>query len=437
MLVIGETAGGTRRRLLGQTKRRFTVSAADTECVKTISGFWSDFSNPDFVQPTDRFVLTTLHGTNVLLHDFVGLLDAARYAQDGADFERRANLDGMITSHAKRQLSEIQKILAATLDAEPTLPELWEFLRLIHVQSLDLTTATAQAEAHVKTMLSMSGRDQAGHGAQASWEALLELAADRMQHAGAIVRETLPEVLRERQSPLVASSMSALEALRDHSTTILNGVRDTLGSDLRLPRDPVVASIAEALEKRRVVIVSGAAGSGKSVMAKEAVRALAPDHFVFAFRAEEFALPHLDRALAGAQIPATAGRLSGILAGQQRKVILIESVERLLEASTRDAFTDLLNLVRDDRTWRLLITCRDYSTEIVRSSLLGYSALTHEVVEVPPLTSDELDSVLERYPGLAPALRAPKLHPLLTNPYCCRAGWAMSLESGCMMATAA
>lgn len=417
MLVVGETAGGSRRRLLGQTKRSFTVSSTDAECVKTIEGFWSDFTNPAFVRTTDRFVLTTLHGTNVLLRDFRGLLDTARSALDGADFERRTNLEGMITSHARRQLAEVQTIVAAQMGAQPTLPELWPFLRLIHVMSLDLTTATAQSEAHVKTLLSLSGNDPAGHGAQATWQALVELAADRMQHAGAIVRETLPEVLRERHPPVVAASVSVLEALRDHSTTVLNGVRDTLGSDLRLPRETVVARVAEALETRRVVVVSGPAGSGKSVVAKEAVRALAPDHFVFSFRAEEFACPHLDHALTRAQIPATGARLSGVLAAQHRKVILIESVERLLEASTRDAFTDLLNLVRRDSTWRLLATCRDYSTEIVRSSLLGHAALPHEVVEVPPLSAHELDAALEHYPRLAVPLGAPRLRPLLANPY--------------------
>ena len=41
--------------------------------------------------------------------------------------------------------------------------------------------------------------------------------------------------------------------------------------------------------------------------------------------------------------------LGAILAGQGRKVLLIESVERLLEASVRDAFTDLLTLVARDR----------------------------------------------------------------------------------------
>ena len=59
--------------------------------------------------------------------------------------------------------------------------------------------------------------------------------------------------------------------------------------------------------------------------------------------------------------------LAGLLAGQGTKVILIESVERLLEKETRDAFTDLLALVRDDpaRAERVL----DGSTDACCSAL--------------------------------------------------------------------
>src|SRR5207248_1253695 len=162
-----------------------------------------------------------------------------------------------------------------------------------------------------------------------------------------------------------------------HAALTLRGIRSHLGSGLHLRRAGLVDHAFEQLEEARVLVVSGPAGSGKSAVAKEVTGILAEDHLVFAFRAEEFAKPHLDATLHAAQVPASASQLAALLAGQARKTILVESVERLLEAATRDAFTDLLSLIAADKSWRLLLTCRDYSAELVRTVFLQAAGLDH------------------------------------------------------------
>src|SRR4051794_27675721 len=75
VLVVGETASGTRRKLVGQVKRAFSISAIDEECRKAISDFWMDLKEGQrFSAADDRFALITLRGTNTLLEDFAGLL---------------------------------------------------------------------------------------------------------------------------------------------------------------------------------------------------------------------------------------------------------------------------------------------------------------------------------------------------------------------------
>ena len=106
-----------------------------------------------------------------------------------------------------------------------------------------------------------------------------------------------------------------------------------------------------------------------------------------------------------------------VLAGQARKVLLVESVERLLEASTRDAFSDLLNLIRNDTSWRLLITCRDYSTDLVRSSFLEAVGISHAVVRIPPLDDEELAAVEKAVPAARRPLASQVLRTLMRNPY--------------------
>jgi hypothetical protein len=144
---------------------------------------------------------------------------------------------------------------------------------------------------------------------------------------------------------------------------------------------------------------------------------LASDHFTFSFRAEQFATAHFDETLQRNQIPASSALLGAVLAAQGRKVLLVESVERLLEAPTRDAFTDLLTLVARDKSWQLVLTCRDYSADLVRTCFLEAARVGHSVVMVPPLDDGELAEVEAALPSLERPLANAALRRLLRNPY--------------------
>jgi hypothetical protein len=418
-LIVGQTGSGKRRKLAGQVRRTFTVSASDAECKKALQDFWKDFQNSAFFSPdTDRFVLVTQRGTNMLLEHFSGLLNCARASCDSSDFEHRLATQGFVNKQAARYCEEILKIIGEVEGRSLSVVELWPFLRVLHVLSLDLCTDTRQTEAQIKTLLAYTAGEHDMLGAaEATWNTLLQEASIGMSSARSFRYEDLPENLRQRHSPIGGNEYRALQALKDHSVLILNSIHSTIGMDLHLERVRLVQQVIEQLESAQVVLISGPAGIGKSVIAKDAISALSPDHFTFSFRAEEFAYVHLDEALQRSQIPANGKKLQAILANQARKVLLVESVERLLEHSTRDAFTDLLKLVAQDNSWRLLLTCRDYSTDLVRSAFLQRADLSHSVVKVPPLDDEELGKVKAKYPASACPLDNAVLREMLRNPY--------------------
>lgn len=417
-LIVCERPGAAPQKIAGQVKRSFTVSATDDECKKAIQDFWQDFKNPArFSAIDDRLMLVTLRGTNILLEHFVGLLDCARAARDGAEFEHRLATKGLISNKAVHYCDELRKIIADFEGNEVAAATLWPFLRLLHVLSLDLFTSTSQTEAQIKNLLRhMAKGGSALEIAETSWNTLLVLASEAMSEALSLRRGDLPDELKQRHTSVGADEQRVLRALHDHTDFVLRRIRSKIGG-FHLQRTTLVQKVFEELELAQVVLVTGPAGSGKSGIGKDVVSLLSQSHFAFGFRVEEFAYPHLDTALQAAQIPANGTTLSAILAAQGRKIVLIESVERLLEKTTRDAFSDLMTLAAADRSLCIVLTCRDYSTEQVRASFLQPAGIKHAIVSIPPLDDSELTDVEVAIPELMYPLKSPGLRNILRNPY--------------------
>ena len=418
-LIIGLDDAQSQRRLAGQVKRTFTISTADEQCRKTIGDLWNDFkSDGPFSLTTDRFALVVQRGTKNLLDHFIRLLDCARAASDDADFAHRLKTPGFVSKQAVSYCSDLCTIIGEIEGSSITPMKIWSFLRILYVLNLDLATSTRQMEAHIKTLLEYAYTDfGALESPDASWNELLVLASNAMADACSFTRDRLPDSLKQRYSVFGMREERVLRALKDHSNIILNGIRSNIGNDFHLPRAGLVHKILECLESTQVALVSGPAGSGKSVIAKSAIGTLTQDYFVFSFRAEELAQPHLDAALQNSQIPVRSAALNAILASQDRKVLLIESVERLLEKSTRDAFSDLLRLVAADRTLRVVLTCRDYSVDLVHSIVLMPAGIEPSIIGIPSLDDTELAEVETALPALARPLGNRKLRQILRNPY--------------------
>lgn len=419
VLVTCRNGGGITRKLVGQVKRKFTVSDKNDECHKAFRDFWNDFNHRELFDPSaDRLVLIVRRGTNTLLEHFSGLLECARSAEDGADFERRLATPGMVNGKSVTHCEAIQRIVEQLEGRQISQTELWPFLSVLHVLSLDLDSDTRQAEARMKALLAYTTSEVDDVGAaDATWSRLHTNAGDGMGRARSYRRKDLPEDIRTRHSPLSSPDHKALGALRDHSSTILGRIRTTIGSSLHLERAGLVQRVIENLETDQVVLLTGTAGSGKSVIAKEVLEILGRNHFIFGFRAEEFATAHFNDTLQRSQIPVNSTALKAILAAQDQKVLLVESVERLLEKDVRKAFGDLLTLVAGDPSWRLVLTCRDYAVDPVRAAFLRAVDLSAEVVPVGGLTDAELDEVASKCPSLRRPLSDGRLRRILRSPY--------------------
>ncbi len=256
-------SGDMSRNLAGQVKRSFTVSASNNECVQAVTAFWKDFNATRFSKDHDRLALVTLRGTNTLLEHFVGLLDCARAARDGDEFEQRLATEGFISDTSVRYCAVLQGIIGV-VDGQPVrAADIWPFLRALHVLSLDLHTSTRQTEAQIKSMLALAAMDgDPVASAGASWNELLVEASTAITASRGLRRDDLPIATLARHGVIGTNERHVLQALGDHTAPVLRAIRSTLGGNLHLPRAAIVQKLLDGLASAQVVLVTGPAGLG-------------------------------------------------------------------------------------------------------------------------------------------------------------------------------
>ncbi len=413
LLATCSTDADGSRQLAIQAKRTFTVGSSSPDCVKTFQGFWKDFKaaggfNPD----KDALLLATLHSTSAL-KGLGNLLECARNSPNVEDFGDRLNAPGFLSKPAKDCQQVIRTAIEELDSSEVDEAEFWRFLKTIHILFLDFTTSTAQQEAMCKYQLALAAdSSNAASTAESTWNKLLEISSACASGARVYSRSDLPSDMCASHDA-IQPPRTTLQPLIEHSDITLDAIRTTI-SGVTLPRRKTITKAIEALAENQAVILTGSPGSGKSVLAKTLIRQQASDYFCLSFRAEEFAESHIDPVLHGS---VTGKQFAVLLGAQERVLIHVESFERLLEHTTRDAFTDLVTMAEQHPNIRLLLTCRDHSIGTALAAFFEQTELTRDVVEVPLLDEDEAVQVASNFPNIVNLISNPRLKRILCVPY--------------------
>ena len=415
LLVVCSSVQHGQRRLAIQVKRSLHIRASSTDCQETFQGFWKDFNDSDKFEPDhDALVIVTLRGTNTLLEGLGGLLDCARNSSDEADFTHRMATQGLSSRESRNCGSVIRSIIEEADSSAPNGKDFWRFLKAVHLLSLDLTTSTAQAESMTKQALAMACElSNPLEVADTTWLKLIEVASSAAMGGRTLQRQDLPEDLLSRHVTIDGPEMR-LQIFRDHTQLILDGIRSTIAGSVKIPRDELRQAASGSLAEHHALVLTGPPGGGKSALAKSLVLSHQGDHECLSFRGEDFAKSSIDDVL---QARMTGLQLKTLLGAQERVLIHVESVERLLEHPVRDAFADLVRIAEECQNVHLLLTCRDYAAVAAVSSFFNHGSPAPVLINVPPLSDLELREVAESLPGLEVPFSNSRIKDLLRNPF--------------------
>jgi len=417
-LLTGIDVQGRTRRQLWSIKHEVKYTEKDEVFRAVLRDAWADFTDPTrFNSQLDVFILAT--GPLSASHKhLLTLLEFARAAVASTDFEARLARKGMISQKAREYLVLITKIVSEVAGRDANAEEIWNFLRCFHIVHFDFDQTASQDEARLKSLLALAIRAGSGENGEELWNKIFKWVADGNPRAKSFSRESLPADWQQVATTVAAHfDPGVVYRLVEHSELLMKRVRSTLGPELQLPRDDVVDRLASAFVQQHLTLVAGPAGVGKSAATRMGLQQVLSGAPLFVFQATEFARDHLDQAFADMRVTESLSRISSLFALHPRKFVVIESIERLLESTQREAFFMLLSQLAEDDTWRIILTCRQHAVTQVQDAFLAPFNLDSTPLQVPLLTDEEFDSVLSQVPQLKGVAANYRTRQLLRNPW--------------------
>lgn len=204
----------------------------------------------------------------------------------------------------------------------------------------------------------------------------------------------------------------------DRNTEIIRGNiqrKSNLGKDKKiiLERTSLQKKIFKNLTNKKVVIINGNAGYGKSVLAEKTLSNLSKKYTIWAIKAEQLIDKNIDELLWADESKAKFQEILDSPLLLKEKVILIDSTEKLLETQELEGLESLLDLVNQRDDLKVLFTIRDYALGI----LITLPKNEFASVEVQDISDTEMGKILKDYPELKKLLANEKIKEILKTPF--------------------
>lgn len=407
------------RLQLVQCKRGLDAVPSNGEFVDGLQGAWRDFlglERSPFDRTCDVLVLATVAPGTPANRAAKRLCELSRASVDLADFLQKLDSNLFDAQH-KRTWGSFKEVSKSTLDEKYSEEIVFALLQRLRVDIHDLGVEASQELSLVQAMLD-SGYP--GDSGEQVWNGLFSYVLEQGVNVGTITPETwgttasaglleaVSRVTRQRGLGGIAERFS------DRASLQLSLISTSLPNGAHIPRGQCAAEVLAGFDRHQVVVVAGGAGAGKSAVIAELAPLLRESGPLFFFRADELDQPSLSAVQSLSGMPDALLSLAKLL-GSGTPTIVIDSLEKALEARNPGALEELLALIRRHKTAKLCVTTRSYALNALFANFLFDFFL--QVVDVPLLTDLELFAAVAGTPLEPLAFKDGSVREVLRTPF--------------------
>jgi hypothetical protein len=383
-------------RLFIQCKRGLNASAGDKDFIDGLQGVWRDFlgveSSP-FDCTCDVLVLATLAPATAANQAAKRLCELSRSSLNLADFLQKLDSKLFDAQH-RRTWNAFKEVSRGTLTEKYTDELVFDLLKRLRVDIHDLGNERSQELSLVQALLAS---DHPGDSGEQVWNGLFSYVLEQGINVGTVTQETWRATaqvgIQEAVDRLVGQRglSNIAERFNDRASLQLSLISTKLPNGMHISRGQCVAQVLMGFDERQLVIVTGGPGAGKSAVIAELAPMLHESGTIFFFRADELDEPSLAAVQSLSGMPDAALGMAHLLC-RGRPTVVIDSLEKALEARNPGALEELLALVRQNKRVRLCVTTRSYALNAVYSLFL--SGFSYQVIDIPLLTDAEISAAV-------------------------------------------
>ena len=412
------TENQLQHKLFGQIKHSITFTESNDVFNAVMEEFWQDFNNPNvFNKENDSLVIITGPLSEKVIKHFRPLFEWARHSQEANEFFQKVATN-KFSSEAKRTYLQAIRNISNKINGEQiTDQRLWEFLKTVHILGYDFDQQESIHKSQILTLIELSKVSACPSSSEDIWSRMLEHVAQANQNAGTITLNNLPAAFTDWVKPSIQHIKNpTFYKLKHHNQIILDAIDNKINQKIHIDRTAIQEETLNKLENNQITLITGAAGSGKSALAKDLLLTKLVDLPQLIFKIEEFNQPHLDNVFNNIGIDETFKDWFSRFTLHPEKVILIEGLEKIFELTHQDTFKQFLTFIKKDPSIKLLGTCRIQSINSLKTNVFFPLGLKPLLLSVPLLTDNELLDIKIELQHLSNIFENHKLNKLLHTP---------------------
>ncbi|RLL22071.1 hypothetical protein D9K81_07920 [Acinetobacter chengduensis] len=406
---------GNSSKLYAQIKHEISVSEAeDSMFTEVMISAWNDYKNKSFNRENDSIALITGLLSQHDINNTLPILEWARYSSNSIDFIKKITTKGFTSKTKINRLNIFRVQLSRANQGKPISDEeLWSFLRIFYIVSFDLDTKYSVV-AHLLCSLIQCYCDEPPSLVLSK---VITCVQEFNQNAGILTYENMPSEVREL---FTVKSKVNFEAdflkFQERGNHIFRGISNTI-QGFHVNRVECLAKISESFEESNFLFVTGARGSGKSGIVKDFISSKAKDVPVFYLRAEDLDCSHLNDVFSSIGMQSNLSQIGGYFSLLSEKILVIESIEKVLELDHQNAFIDLLQFIQQQAGWTIIATGRDYAFQQLSFNFLQPNGIKFSSVNIKGFSEEQLQQVCEHLPELKALTSNDELGNILRIPF--------------------
>jgi hypothetical protein len=309
------------------------------------------------------------------------------------------------------------------LGSSVTDDELWDFLRSMVILHFDFQRDGSRDYSYTVEMVShLLNTDKKNEAPQLFTE-LVDVAAQANITAGSFNADILRQKLQAKFALLSPIDCRYdLEKVRQESDLALRDIRVDIGG-LTLSRTDIIIDALEKLSQASLIELVGSSGVGKSAVLKTLVEHQGGQGQVLVISGDRITGTGWSSYASSLQLSQPLNKLLVALSGSSQPTIFIDGIDRIVDTGKRAVVNDLLRTLAEvplsedgSRHWTVVFSAREENLQNVYLWLDWQSLGKPIRLQVPELTVEELQSIVEHSPRLKPLLSLSQLSPILKNP---------------------